>query len=197
MIPNMEDLPRLFTDDRAEKEKYMHTHQKWPWGKNTEYFFPWHSNNPVSLGSIISDFKPGSVLDYGCGQGLTLKKLSEQFPSIDFCNYDAFVDEYSAYPSVPCDLLVSNNALHHIEDEFYDQLVENLYSLCNKTALFKLYLFENFKSADWYIEKYSRLFNVDSVIIGETMETEPEKTDFVYGIRSHTKTPLYLRLSKQ
>jgi 2-polyprenyl-3-methyl-5-hydroxy-6-metoxy-1,4-benzoquinol methylase len=196
MISKIEDSLRLFTAEQADKQKYMHTREKWEWGRNTDYFFPWHNNIPVKLDNIISDLNPNSVLDYGCGQGLALKKLSEQFPNINFYNYDAFVEEHSTYPVIPCDLIVSNNVLHHIEDEFYDQAVENLYGLCKQIILIKLYLFENYKTADWYEKKYSKLFKIDSMSIGDPLEQEVEKSYFLYGVKSHTRTPLYLRLSK-
>jgi len=196
MISKIGDPARLFTEHHAEKEKYMHTLQKWKWGKNAEYFFPWQDSTPINLSNIIDDLKPKSVLDYGCGQGLTLKSLFEKFPDINFYNYDAFVDEYSTYPSATYDLIVSNNALQHIENQFYDQLVKNLYDLCNHTALFKLYTFENYNPVEWYIEKYSKFFKVDDITVGKPLITEPDKTEFLYGIKSYTKTPLYLKLSK-
>jgi 2-polyprenyl-3-methyl-5-hydroxy-6-metoxy-1,4-benzoquinol methylase len=196
MILNIKDPSRLFTDENAEKQKYMHTRQKWDWGRNTDYFFPWKDANLSNLADIVTELKPLSILDYGCGQGYALNKLANQFPNINFCNYDAFVEEHSTYPVAPCDLIVSNNVLHHIEDQFYDQVVVNLYNLCNHTVLIKLYLFENYKSAAWYEEKYSLLFKIDSLILGEPIEQEPDKACFLYGITSYTKTPLYLRLSK-
>ena len=196
MILKMEDSSHLFTNEHAEKEKYMHAKQKWSWGKNAEYFFPWKDKNILNLSNIISDLNPTSVLDYGCGQGYALNKLAKQFTNINFYNYDPFIDEHSTYPKIPCDLIVSYNALQHVEDQFYDQVVENLYKLSNQLILIRLYVFKNYKTVDWYVEKYSKLFNVDNVIIGETMETEPEKIDFLYGIKSCTKTPLYLKLSK-
>lgn len=196
MIPKMENPLRLFTDQQADKQKYMHTREKWEWGRNTDYFFPWHDDELTGLDKIIFDLNPSSVLDYGCGQGLALSKLANQFPNINFYNYDAFVEEHSTYPGNACDLIVSNNVLHHIEDQFYDQVVANLYNLCNHTLLIKLYLFENYKSAAWYEEKYSKLFKIEYATIGDPIAQEVEKSSFLYGVESYTRTPLYLRLVK-
>ena len=196
MLLNIKDPSRLFTVEQAEKERYMHAQQKWGWGKNAEYFFPWHENSLSNLAEIVAELKPLSILDYGCGQGYALNKLADQFPNVDFYNYDAFVDQHSAYPTKSYDLIVSNNVLHHIEDQFYDQVVLNLYNLCNHIMFIKLYLFENYKSAAWYEEKYSKLFKIEHVTIGDPIAQEVEKSSFLYGIESYTRTPLYLRLSK-
>jgi SAM-dependent methyltransferase len=196
MILPIKDSVRLFTDENAEKQKYMHTRQKWEWGVNADYFFPWKDDSLSNLADIVAELRPLSILDYGCGQGYALNKLAKQFPNINYYNYDPFVEEHSKYPVNTYDLIVSNNALQHVEDEFYDCVVENLYNFCNQTVLIKLYLFENHRPADWYEKKYSKLFKIDSLILGKTMEVETEKTAFLYNIKAYAKTPLYLKLSK-
>jgi 2-polyprenyl-3-methyl-5-hydroxy-6-metoxy-1,4-benzoquinol methylase len=193
-----ENSLRLYTEAHAEKQRYMHDSQKtWLWGKNTEYFFPWFNETPIGLNKIIKELDPTSVLDYGCGQGYAMDNLAKQFPNIAFYNYDPFIEKNSTYPTVPCDLLISNNVLHHVETEFYDQLVANLYSLCQNIALFKIYCHDGYRSIEWYIEQFNKLFQIDSFVIGEPLTTEPEKTMiFLSGQSASTKTPLYLRLSK-
>ena len=196
MISKMEDSSHLFTNEHAEKERYMHAQQKWDWGKNAEYFFPWKDKNILNLSNIISDLKPASILDYGCGRGYALAKLAEQFTNINFYNYDPFIEEHSTYPKISCDLIVSYNALQHVEDQFYDQVVENLYKLSNQLVLIRLYVFKNHRPADWYEKKYSKLFKIDDIMLGPPMTQEIDKSYFLYGVESDVRIPLYLKLSK-
>ena len=196
MTLDKDNLSRLYTDQHAVKERYMHTCQQWEWGKNAEYFFPWQDQKLVSLSNIIEELAPSSVLDYGCGQGYATDKLIQQFPQINFYNYDPFVEKYSVYPTTPCELVVSNNALHHVETRFYDQVVENLYHLSNKTALIKLYVINGHRSTEWYVDQFSKLFTVKNVIESTPLANDPDKVLFLYGVESDKKTPLYLHLLK-
>jgi len=67
-----------------------------------------------------------SVLDYGCGKGT----LGANMP-FDIQQYDPAIEKHSGRPQ-PADLVVCTDVLEHIEPSCLDDVLNDLWSLCNK-----------------------------------------------------------------
>lgn len=69
------------------------------------------------------------VLDYGCGKAELQKALD--FP---IQNYDPCIAEYASPPR-PADVVACLDVLEHIEPEFVDAVLQDIYRLTNKAAM--------------------------------------------------------------
>ena len=107
----------------------------------------------VHLISLIESIKPNTMLDYGCGQGNAVKHYSALYPHIDIQGYDPFYPEYEKYPESQYDLIVSYNAINNIEDEYFDEAIDDLQSMCRKVLLVSL-IIESHRTQEWYKEKF-------------------------------------------
>ena len=81
--------------------------------------------------TYIEQWKPSSVLDYGCGKGIILANLQEQYPATIFTGYDPAVSHY-ADTATEVDCVFSNDVLEHIEPEFIGQVLQHIDTLSTK-----------------------------------------------------------------
>jgi len=88
---------------------------------------------------VIKEFGIKTILDYGCGQGTLAIGLEEakkngvvEFDSI--CNYDPARREYSKKPTGVFDLVCCTDVLEHIEPDYLDNVIEDLYQYTGKVA---------------------------------------------------------------
>ena len=71
-----------------------------------------------------------SVIDYGTGKGLLVRRLREKLPkSINVEGYDPAVDEWMKRPSKPSDILVCLDVLEHIEMNSIDAVLNDIRNL--------------------------------------------------------------------
>ena len=71
-----------------------------------------------------------SVLDYGTGKGLLVKRLCDVLPDeIKVSGYDPAVDEWSVKPSSPVDVVTCLDVLEHIEMQSIDSVLNDISSL--------------------------------------------------------------------
>jgi hypothetical protein len=137
----------------------------------------------IPLISLIESIKPITILDYGCGQGNAVKQYSALYPHIDIQGYDPFYSEYEKYPESQYDLIVSYNAINNIEDEYFDEAIEDLQRMCNKILLVSL-IIESHRTYEWYKEKFR---NFKMVYEKVTTLTPPSKVGYyVLGTREDT-----------
>ena len=80
---------------------------------------------------FIEQWKPNTVLDYGCGKGVITSTLQEQYPNIKFEGYDPAVQMFNAMPTKKYDCVFSNDVLEHIEPEYIDSVLSHILSLSN------------------------------------------------------------------
>lgn len=81
--------------------------------------------------TYIKDWNPKTALDYGCGKGVILDYLKEQYPNTKWSGYDPAVLEYSKIFDQPFDMVFCNDVLEHIEPLWLDTVLENIYNLSN------------------------------------------------------------------
>ncbi len=73
--------------------------------------------------------RPGSILDYGCGQSQFLDRLDLGYP-IDLVRYDPAIPDYARKPDRPADLLINIDVLEHIEERDLDDVIGEMAALC-------------------------------------------------------------------
>lgn len=72
------------------------------------------------------------ILDYGCGK-CTLQK-SLPFP---IQNYDPFIPDHADRPE-PADLVVCTDVMEHVEPQYVDHVLADIYTLTKKMVFFQI-----------------------------------------------------------
>jgi hypothetical protein len=83
----------------------------------------------VSL--LIEAYKPNSILDYGCGKGILIKKISKKYPRINCIMYDPCIKEISKLIVKKVDLILNTDVLEHIPEDMIDNILKEMASLSN------------------------------------------------------------------
>jgi hypothetical protein len=81
---------------------------------------------------LIEEWKPKSLLDYGCGKGVILEYLKQSYPQISVDGYDPAVDLFATVPTLTYDCVFSNDVLEHIEPEYIDEVLLHIDNLSSK-----------------------------------------------------------------
>ncbi len=153
-----------FYSDRFKQanQKSHQTHNQY--GSVTGYVFYFNGRDLPLMGhsvlSVIRDFRPESVLDYGCGKGLGADNLVYNYPDLSVTKYDPFVEEFSQEPTGCFDLVICYNVLQIVEAEYLEAVLEHLDSLTKRNLLLNILV--NKKSTrdlDWWLDRLGR-FNI-------------------------------------
>lgn len=72
---------------------------------------------------LIEQYKPATILDYGCGQGALGRSLER-----NISEYDPAIPGKDAMPE-PADLVICTDVLEHIEPDLLDSVLEHLQSV--------------------------------------------------------------------
>lgn len=99
-------------------------------------------NNGLAAYKIVKNFiarvRPESILDFGCGHGALIAVIKEQYPAIQLTGYDPGNPLYDTLPSSPSDVVISTDALEHVEPEFLAETIRALSQLTGKYAFFRI-----------------------------------------------------------
>jgi trans-aconitate methyltransferase len=82
----------------------------------------------------IKEFKPQSIIDYGCGKGGVVLALKENYSSIDTIGYDPGMVDFNVKPTKKFDMLISTDVLEHIEPVFLDAVLKEMNQYFTKNA---------------------------------------------------------------
>ena len=83
----------------------------------------------------IKQFKPESILDYGCGKGGVVLALKEAYPEISAIGWDPGMPDFNIPDNKkPADMLISTDVLEHIEPFFLEDVLRDIYELFQKNA---------------------------------------------------------------
>lgn len=113
-----------------------------------------------NVAHLVSQYP--DALDYGCGKAVMLKRWPVK------C-YDPAIPAYSNLPE-PADLVLCLDVMEHVEAECIDEVLDHIYFLARKKAVFVICTRESSKrlddgrnahisihDADWWIQKlYAR-----------------------------------------
>lgn len=96
------------------KKMYQDIHLNTPFGKRGKF--------PKHLEKFITEKRPQSILDFGCGKGRLVRKIKETFPEIDVEGYDPANPDFSrSIDNKQFDMIISSDVLEHVEPEFIDK----------------------------------------------------------------------------
>lgn len=99
-----------------------------------DYYTKTHENRVYGTSSVkylrylrpeIALLRPGSILDYGCGQSIFLDCLKLDYGP-ELLRYDPAIAAYSILPEKKADLLVNIDVLEHIEEENLDHVIAEM-----------------------------------------------------------------------
>jgi hypothetical protein len=93
------------------------------------------SSIPNIVDTIINKYNINSILDFGCGKGLTSNTIKNTYPNINLFSYDPVTSPIILPDAV--DLIYSSDVLEHVEPELLD---ETLHDLCNRATRYQYHL---------------------------------------------------------
>ena len=82
------------------------------------------------VANVLDQNSVSSLLDFGCGKGLTTQKIKETYPNINVYAYDPVTSPIELPESV--DMIHSSDVLEHIEYEYLDETLDKLFSIASK-----------------------------------------------------------------
>jgi len=116
----------MYTNEYIEQLKQLHGNVKKKKG------FGGKMKDLGKFNFFIEQWNPKTVLDYGCGKGVILANLKEQYLNVSFFGYDPAVSMFSNLDYKKYDCIFSNDVLEHIEPDYIDDVLLHILSLSNK-----------------------------------------------------------------
>ena len=83
---------------------------------------------PQLLREAIEKYRPKTILDFGCGKGFLSRKLQAEFPNISVTGWDP---SHGTELEGNYDMIVSTDVLEHVEPEYLDETIKDLYNRAN------------------------------------------------------------------
>ena len=74
----------------------------------------------------LDEWKPRSLLDYGCGKGAILQHLKEKYTNIHCVGYDPAVPGFDKITQPIYECVFSNDVLEHIEPEMLEDVLKHI-----------------------------------------------------------------------
>lgn len=113
------------SEQYREQNRQMHErHPDYGNGVATSYWYQ-------LVESMIKNYNPASILDYGCGKG----KLAATYPHLMIEGYDPARPGFDAPPD-PAEMVVCMDVLEHIEPDCLDALLDDLKRVVLKWGFF-------------------------------------------------------------
>lgn len=112
----------MITDAYMEQQKALHAQGRY--GVTGAMY----SNAVKKLADALGTH---DILDYGCGQ-----RLLERGLGFAIRNYDPCIPEVSDHPTYPADIVVCTDVLEHIEEQYVDDVLDDLRNLTRKYGFF-------------------------------------------------------------
>jgi len=121
---------------------------------------------------FMEQWKPSTLLDYGCGKGHVLANLRDAYPTTVCEGYDPAVPMFNKEVFGTYDCVFSNDVLEHIEPEFIDNVILHIDNLASKYIWLRIdteparkklsdgrnaHLIQ--ESKEWWLEKINKLVN--------------------------------------
>jgi cyclopropane fatty-acyl-phospholipid synthase-like methyltransferase len=108
------------SEDYAKQLQMMHSGQGDKIGFGVE--------PAAKLVEVIKAYPIVTALDFGCGEGNMMARLTEMFSHLQIQGYDPGVERFSTLPE-KVDLIYSADVLEHIEPHLLDDTLKNLWNI--------------------------------------------------------------------
>jgi cyclopropane fatty-acyl-phospholipid synthase-like methyltransferase len=144
---------------------------------------------------FIAEYKPTTLLDFGCGKGGLIATISELHPDISVAGYDPGNPEFSQLPTKPFDVVISTDAIEHIEPAYLEETLKAIGKLMTRCGCFRIACYpakKNLpdgrnahlivKTPDWWREKLITLMGVK---IASEQISIVDKTDKWPQVKGH------------
>lgn len=82
----------------------------------------------------IELLRPGTILDYGCGQSNFIDALKLDYP-VELHRYDPAIPEIAEKPEMIADLLTNIDVLEHIEEADLDEVIGDMRASCRNAII--------------------------------------------------------------
>lgn len=129
---------------------------------------------------FINEYRPNNLLDFGCGQGGLIAKISQLHPGIQVYGYDPGNERFKILPKKRFDVVVSTDALEHVEPHYIGSTLRELDKRIGRSAFLRIACYPAKKSLpdgrnahlivqppDWWRQQL--LANMQVNIIKETI----------------------------
>lgn len=144
---------------------------------------------------FLEQYRPTSLLDFGCGQGGLIRAIKEKHPDI-FCEgYDPGNHEFRQLPKRSYDAVISTDAIEHIEPAHLDETLRVIDSKIQRCGCFRIACYPAKKDLpdgrnahlivelpEWWRAKILSTMNVD--IVWEKIKVV-DKTDKWPHVKGH------------
>lgn len=87
---------------------------------------------------FITEYKPVSIIDFGCGHGSLIATISELHPNISLAGYDPGNAEFDKLPDRTFDAVISTDAIEHIEPKFLTETLQTIGNLMQRCGCFRI-----------------------------------------------------------
>lgn len=114
-------------------------------GRMQKYGTSAYKNLDKIIPPFIEKYNIDEILDYGCGKGTLRAALVKMFQPIKVTNYDPCMPEFSARPTGTFQSVLCNDVLEHVEPEFLDNVLEDIYNYGEDYFYFAIGLTESTK----------------------------------------------------
>lgn len=143
---------------------------------------------------FLNEYKPESLLDFGCGQGGLIRAVQERHQI--FCEgYDPGNEQFKKLPKRAYDVVVSTDAIEHIEPAHLDETLRVIDSKIQRCGFFRIACYPAKKhlpdgrnahliveSPDWWRDKI--LSTMNAKIVWEDISVF-DKTDKWPWVKGH------------
>lgn len=88
--------------------------------------------------AFIKEYQPTTLLDFGCGKGGLIATIASLHPEIKVSGYDPGNTEFNKLPTQAVDVVVSTDAIEHIEPAYLEQTLQTIGSLMTRCGCFRI-----------------------------------------------------------
>lgn len=87
---------------------------------------------------FLEQYRPTTLLDFGCGKGALMAEIQRNYPETRCSGYDPGNPEFSRMPDHDFDAVISTDALEHIEPEFLDLTLKEMFAKMRRCGFFRV-----------------------------------------------------------
>ena len=140
---------------------------------------------------FITEYRPCSVVDWGCANGFLLEHLEQDFPGIQkLGGYDPGNPDYMDVPTGTYDCLISCDVIEHFEPDQLDESLKLMQTKFQRSAFLIIACYPAKKTLEdgrnahltvencaWWMDKIQRQFDQCHVVWSETVNftANPQK----------------------